>query len=261
MYTPEYYLLTIDTVASLAAYISEMIYNDSLSLKYGDELILAFFTFNCNIKMIQSEYLSEDTLWETNTSWQDAVYMLSSTMDNSSIKLLTMKFADIIEKSFLEINDRNYTHLADMIINYTRSVQKSKPLLVSELLVLFFDRPFVLQWQEKLKNLAINNEYIKGNLSSPFNSFCTKEIGDVNEDDVIKYFMWIHLKIIVISTSIEETTEEFFEEESEDATFIQILDNPERWVLNTVYDICVFNVLENNYKNVRLLFVLLIFLF
>lgn len=255
LYSPETNLMTIDTCASLAAYISEMIYSDLLNLTYGDDLILAFFTFSCNNKLIDCEYISEDTLWEVRTSWQDAIQLISLTVDDNTLESLTRKLADIIEKSYLELDHYNCEHLVKAITCYARCIQKSKPFLVDKLFKIFFSRPFVLKWREQLLSIAINSEFIRGSLSTPYDPLNVTN-AHLSDEDVIKYFLWSHLVTTVISSSIEDQDDG--DESEEIVAFIKVLDNSEELLLVAVRDICLINILKIDYKNVSLLYQLIL---
>lgn len=249
---PQDYLRTIDACASLAAYISVSIYTENLNLAYGDDLLLALFTLNCNSK-VGSEYLSKDAMWEVSTAWQDGVSSISVNMDKDVIKQLASKFANIIEKQVLNnaIEDIKLQHLVNLVVNFVRCCQKNNPLLSSDLLMIFFNRDFVLERKQKLVNICKNAEYLRGTLSSPYNDLNIDD-SSIEEVDVIKYFIWTYLIVNVIVTSLEEIHEDS-DDESESSEIInifKIIDNPEILLLNITYDICLSDSLINNYKNV-----------
>lgn len=251
---PEEYLTTIDTCASLAAYISVMIYTENLNLSYGEDLLLALFTLNCNSK-VDSEYLSKDTLWEVSTAWQDAISSILPNMNKSVIRELTSKFANIIEDQVLnnKAKDIKLQNLVNMIVNFVRCCQKSNPLLLSDLLLLFFNRDFVLEWKQKLINICKNAEYLRGSLSSPYKEL---NIGDssIEEEGVIKYFIWMYLIVNVVAIPLEEVSEDS-DDESEPSKIIsifRIVDNFETLLLDITYNMCLSDSLIKNYKNVSI---------
>ncbi|KAL3280345.1 hypothetical protein HHI36_017834 [Cryptolaemus montrouzieri] len=100
---PNEYLISIDSCASLASYLSAIVYTEKLLLTFNDELLLALVRLSCNTN-IDSDYLSCDTVWEVQTAWQDAFTVLSASLPLDELERILAKIVLIIQKTLEENN-------------------------------------------------------------------------------------------------------------------------------------------------------------
>lgn len=248
---PNEYSLTIDTCASLAAYISAIIYSEKLCLTYGEDLLLSLFTLSCN-SHVDTETLSKDTLWEVNTAWQDAVIAIAPELSKNEFIDLSKKLMKIIETEITSspANDINAQHLADVLINFVRCCQKSVPLLTNEVLTHFLHQEFVLNWKENTEKLCIWAEYVSGRMSSPYEQI--KAPVDVVEGDIAKVFAVLRIAVDVFAAALEETFDE--EDEDEDLPevkvdiILNVCDNVDEIVGDFLHDLAVGQSFLENYK-------------
>lgn len=161
--------LAADNCTSLAGYISALVYTDNYLLQFGDSLLLALFKLSCD-PTVDQEIITAETMYETSTAWQDAITLLTDKLDLKHSKNLTSKFAEIFENFFQSecLKETNLNHLTNVLVNFLRSVYRSKPLSMSEFLSVFLDQPFLKVWELEVHSLCKNSELIKGNLCSPY---------------------------------------------------------------------------------------------
>lgn len=249
------YSITLDTCSSLAAYISAIIYTENLLLTYSSKLLMSLFKLSCNSN-VDNEVISLETMYEVNTAWQDAVTLLTKTLNVDESKELTRQFADILENEFLnnEFEENHVDHLTNVVISFIKAVHRSRPLGISDFLDLFLERSFVPSWRAELNNLCKIAEYVKGNLSSPFEEIC-KPSDDIQETDILRYFVWTYLKIGVVATELEDAEEDEEEDEEEKAHkrpvyILDIIDSNETFISEILYDLSYGQSYLENFKNV-----------
>lgn len=163
------YPFAADICISLAGYISALVYTENHLLNFGDALLLTLFKMSCD-PTIDNEIISDETIYETRTAWQDAITLLTDKLSLDESKNLTSKFAEIFEAFFQsECLDENcLNHLTGVLVNYLRAVYRSKPLTISKFLFVFLDQPFLKQWELEVHNLCKISEMVNGNLSCPY---------------------------------------------------------------------------------------------
>lgn len=184
-------VIAADICTSLAGYISALVYTENHLLNFGDSLLLALFELSCNPN-VDNDVISEETMYETITAWQDSITILTGSLDIGESKNLTKKFAAIFETFFqsgcLEENYVNY--LTKVLVNFLRAIHRSKPLALSEFLSIFLEQPFLKQWKREVHNLCKTSELINGNLCSPY-----EKIDSVSG----KFLQWkIFIKYILV---------------------------------------------------------------
>ncbi|KAI4457621.1 zinc finger protein [Holotrichia oblita] len=257
---PSDHPVTLDSCASLAAYISSVLYTENLKLRYGTELLLALFKLSCNTRL-DTETISQDTLWEVNTAWQDVVGILCCSLETEELKSLANQFAEIIEEEFL-INDAKIfksEEIVDKIVNFIRVIKKNNGFVIFKLLELFLERNFVPKWRSELTNLCVCAEYSRGSLSSLY-SPVDSGIISVEDETILKYFKWLGLVIDVFLTPIEavenyeDDEDEVLHEESplkEVHTMIDASDDIYKVMLNLLYDVTLANTIKDNFKTIK----------
>lgn len=162
---PEEFAVTVDTCASLAAYISAIVYSEKLCLKYGDNLLLALFSLSCNTH-VDSECLSKDTLWEVSTAWQDALMSVASRLNKEEFLLLVEKFANVVEEEIAvsSVQDVNVEHFVGVLVDLVRCCQKCVPLWTNDVLMVFLEQEFFVTWRDRVRAACLWAEYIAGNI-------------------------------------------------------------------------------------------------
>lgn len=275
---PYEHLRTIDVIASLTAYLSTIISQlptETTTESYEREtnsLIVAFFTFICNTKSSSTfdydSYLSEDTLWEVRTSLQDVITTISRNLDEDSLMALTNKLAHVVETNFSENfanqlqqsvpkKSSSIVHLSESIVSFSECLSKTRPSLIGRLLSIFLRRNFALTLRENLRKLCTIVVYVRGHLTcmnvkdmNVLDSFISS--ASVDEDDVVRYFAWLKLCLDVVSSVIVDDEED--EDVDNDSTrrsvkFVELLDDPEEFLLDSLMDVCLMEILCK-YKNV-----------
>lgn len=249
---PNEYSLTIDTCASLAAYISAIIYTEKLLLTYGEDLLLALFTLSCN-SHVDTDSLSKDTLWEVNTAWQDVIIAIAPELPKNEFIDLSKKFMKIIETEIIlsSVNEINAQHLADVLINFARCCQKSVPLLTNEVLLQLLHQEFITNWKTNAEKLCIWAEYVAGRMSSPSEQI--KAPVDVVEEDIAKAFAVLRIAVDVFAAPLEETFDDEDDEEEEVAEvksdiILNVCDDIDEIVGNFLHDLAVGQSFLENYK-------------
>lgn len=162
-------LLVADDCISLAGYISALIYTENHLLKFGDQLLLTLFTLSCDPTFYRGN-LSVETIYESNTAWQDAITLLMDKLTLEDCKHLTLKLAKIFGKFFQSesLNENHMQIMIDVAVNFLRAVYRSKPLSLSEYFVVFFDQLFFKEWEADIHGLCKGAEFVKGSLCCPF---------------------------------------------------------------------------------------------
>lgn len=253
--------MTLDGCASLAAYISSVLYTENLKLRYGTDLLLALFKLSCNTRL-DLETISQDTLWEVNTAWQDVVGILCCSLETDELKSLANQFAEIIEEEFLNNDPKSFhsEEIVDKIVNFIRVIKKNNGFVVFKLLELFLERSFVPKWRSELANLCVCAEYSRGALSSLYSPVNSGTI-PVEDETILKYFKWLGLIIDVFLTpidAIENYDEDEDEETHEDSplkevhTMIDASDDIYKVMLNLLYDVNLANTIKDNFKAVSI---------
>lgn len=250
------YLVTADTCTSLAAYISAIIYTENLLLTYGDELLLALFKLSCTSD-IDHEIISEETMYEVTTAWQDSVTLLTKNMEKEKNLDLILKLANIIKEEFMKSNleETNINYMIKVFVNILRAIYRSLPLNLTEFLDIFVEKTFENCLEGTYtQHLCILAEYITGNLSSPY-----KEIhpikNSVEKNGVSRYFAWIYLKIGILASDLEDGNEddEHFNEEltaNEKSTIIlSVIDQPHDYIAQLLHDLTVEQTYLETFKN------------
>lgn len=158
-----------DICISLAGYISALVYTESHLLNFGDSLLLVLFQLSCN-PTISNDVISEETMYETSTAWQDSITILTGNLDVGESRNLTDKFAAIFETFFQSgyLEESHVNHLTNVLVNFLRAIHKSKPFAMSEFLSVFLKQPFLKEWETQVHTLCKNSELINGNLCSPY---------------------------------------------------------------------------------------------
>ncbi|XP_018571354.1 E3 ubiquitin-protein ligase listerin isoform X2 [Anoplophora glabripennis] len=253
------YTVTLDTCSSLAAYISAIIYTENLLLTYGSKLLLSLFKLSCNSNL-DHEVISAETIYEVNTAWQDAVTLLTKSLSLDASKDLTGKFADILENEFLcnDMGESHVDHLASVAVSFIKAVHRSRPLGVSDFLCLFLERSFVPAWRTDLNSLCKVAEYVKGNLSSPFDEI-RKPSEDVQEWDILRYFVWTYLKLRIVGMELDGDEEEEEEEEEDEGIkpdkksvyILNVIDESETFISEILYDLSYSQSYLQNFKNTK----------
>ncbi|KAJ8918958.1 hypothetical protein NQ315_016860 [Exocentrus adspersus] len=247
------YSLTVDTCSSLAAYISAIIYTENLLLTYSPKLLLCLFKLSCNSN-IENEVISAETMYEINTAWQDAVTLLTKNLKMEESKELTSKLAEIIEQEFLnnDVEETHVDHLTNVVLSFVKAVHRSLPLAVNEFLCLFLDRSFIPAWKTKIDSLCKVAEYVKGDLSSPFEELC-KVCQSAETMDILRYFVWTYLKLGVVAAELESDDEEEMEEDADVKVVhvLDVIDNRETFVLEVLHDLSYGQSYLENFKNAK----------
>lgn len=248
------YALTLDTCASLASYISTIIYTKNSLLTYSDNLLLALFNLSCKFPN-ETEIISSETLWEVNTSWQDSIAILLKHLNQYECHKLTEAFAKVVETVFFDkVLDENYNkHLITIIVNYLKSVRKSVPLYLNDLLNIFFKRAFTIDMLMNISHLCQMAEYICGNLCSPYKELQQCDV-DIKEIDILCYFAWCYIKLGVLSSNLND--EQDFDDESdveeiEELIVLQAIDDNEEFIAYILYDLCLSSSYLDNYLNTK----------
>lgn len=241
---PEEYEQTVDSCASLACYISTIIYTENFKLMYGAELLLGLFSLSCNPN-IDTDSLSKDTLWEVSTAWQDALCVLSLELDKEELKNLLAKFANIVEEHLLiaKVKDVDLVHFSERIANVLRCWEKSLPLFTCEVAPIFFDRPFLKPIADILEKMCKYSEFISGNLSSPYELFEYSEC-HIGCEEIVQYFLWKHLILHVIMEPVD------VEDDESDAQIFQSLNNNAELVAKMFYDITMARLFLEHFNTV-----------
>lgn len=259
---PDDHAVTLDGCASLAAYISSVLYTETLKLRYGTDLLLALFTLSCNTRL-DTDTISQDTLWEVSTAWQDVVGTLCCCLEIDELKSVADQFAAIIEDEFLKdrVESFNTDEIVDKIVNFMRVVKKNNGFVVFKVLELFLERGFVPKWRADLKDVCESAQYARGSLASLYSPINCNTM-DVGDERILKYFTWLSLTIDVLLTPIEamenyeEDDEETIEMKDDDnsskdiKTMIDASDDIYNVMLNLLYDVTLANVIKENYKMV-----------
>lgn len=130
-----------DTCASFLAQIMPVICGDSRQQELQQQMFVILFEFS--VANSVSDYLSEDTLWEVTTAWQDAL----SDEDLSLESKLVEKCTYIIDKElkmFTEKNEFNLEHFekltkicTKLMTCSTESVKRNKATRSEQIAVLF----------------------------------------------------------------------------------------------------------------------------
>ncbi|GJQ69098.1 hypothetical protein Trydic_g6262 [Trypoxylus dichotomus] len=258
---PNDYPVTLDTCASLAAYISSVLYTENLKLRYGTDLLLSLFTLSCNTR-VDPETLSQDTSWEVNTAWQDVIGILFCCLEIEELKAVADQFAEIIEKEFLNNDPETFNteEIADKIVSFIRVIKKNNGFVIFKLLELFLERGFVPEWRSELSAVCICAEYSQGLLSSLYSPINDSSM-HVEDDKMLKYFTWLGLCIDVLLTPIEameKDEDEFSENEKDEVglsrevhTMIDVSDDIYNVMLNLLYDVTLANVIKEDYKIIK----------
>lgn len=236
---PVKYPQTIDTCASLAAYISTTLCTDEFALTFGTDLLLSLFSLDCKINE-PTDDLSQDTLWEVQTAWHDGITTLSSTLSKDDFKTYTFKFSSLIKQFVLNSNTDcvNIPHFTDIIANYLLSSYKNQPMLIENVFDIFFNQNCLNKWENDIKKLCTCSEYLNGNLYSDRVLDVKMEI---NDTDIEKFFIWKNLEISVLTHSLNDS--DSFK------IYDALRDNPNYFV-NQLYNICLADWFLTNFKNV-----------
>jgi hypothetical protein len=247
---PEDFAPSIDSCARLASFVSGIIYTENSLLKSGESLLLALFQFSC-ADHADLEFLTKDTLWEVNTSWQDVVTVLSKNLPKQEFNDLVGKFADLVEQNFLEKFPQEGTidTLIDAIVNFVRSVFGQQPMMVTNVFDIFFKRNFIPGWKNKITELCLRAEYLTGNLTSPHETFKTDSL-DVSDEQILKYFVWSYVKIAVLSSPLQNNESDDDEEEAKEIVYV--VDDNTLLLTDLLYDVAAAQSFLTNYKMVNL---------
>lgn len=245
----------IDNCARLATYLSTMIYTEKLKLFYGDELLLALFTLSTKSD-ISIEALSKDTAWEVTTAWQDVIYLLAPELPEGELKTLTTKFADIIETEVLQ-NDGDLDNIVILIGNFVKSTMNCVCLTPNDIVALFTQRAFISKWVDYLSYVCMYAEYVRGNLSSPYEQI-KKPDESVPENDIPKYLRWMQFVARVLSkpVMIESCTDDEDEDDTENVSTLPIVklvgvtDHNIGIIIDLFYSLAIAQSFSENYKSV-----------
>ncbi|XP_017770844.1 PREDICTED: E3 ubiquitin-protein ligase listerin [Nicrophorus vespilloides] len=253
--SPHNHPMTIDTCASLGAYLAAIVYTESLKLAYSDKLLIALFTLSC-CSDVDPETLSKDTIWEVNTAWQDIITLITGEIQQNELKILAETFAKIVEKKlFNAIETINSDEVVEKIVSFLNSVAKCKPLYVGELISLFMERTFI-PLQAKILKLQIQLiEYLKGNLSDPYEPTNSKVDRDqfelIDEEKIAKYFTWKQIMLSVISSPIDEDDYCESDDGNTGNILLKLAENTENMISGLLYDIALLESVNQNLKSVR----------
>lgn len=252
------YSLTADTCVSLGAYISAIIYTENLLLTYNDTLLLALFRLSC-ISDINPEIISTETLYEVNTAWQDAIALLMKSLEKEETKTLTLKFADLVEKHFLQegLQETGLNHLISNVVNYLRAVYKSLPLKLTEYLLIFLNRNFTKSWQSDVYRLCMGAEYVQGNLSSPHEEI-QKPSTDLKEINIARYFAGVYITAGVVATCLEDMSDDDDDDDEEEdgetkadvSNILDVIDDREEFFAQILHDLSVCRSYLDFFTNV-----------
>jgi hypothetical protein len=249
---PEDFAPSIDSCARLASFVSGIIYTENSLLKSGESLLLALFQFSC-ADHADLEFLTKDTLWEVNTSWQDVVTVLSKNLPKQEFNDLVGKFADLVEQNFLEKFPQEGTidTLIDAIVNFVRSVFGQQPMMITNVFDIFFKRNFIPGWKNKITELCLRAEYLTGNLTSPHETFKTDSL-DVSDEQILKYFVWSYVKIAVLSSPLQNNESDDDDDEEEAKEIVYVVDDNTLLLTDLLYDVAAAQSFLTNYKMVNL---------
>lgn len=250
---PDDYPLTLDSCASFAAYISPVLYTEKSGLEYGSTLLLALFSLSCNTCK-DPDSLSKDTLWEITTAWQDILISIVPVMGKTDLIDLTKEFAGILKNQLL-CTDAEQIHIeriVNVVVNFGRCLQKTVPLLTSEILLVLLNEPLINEWKAKVNCLCIWSEFIDGRFCSPYNEVTRPEM--IAEIDVVKFFVMAHVKLKVMAEKLEEEEEE--EDDDEDtethtdasADFIGVFENQADILADLLHTTCLARSCLDNYN-------------
>ncbi|CAG9822593.1 unnamed protein product [Phaedon cochleariae] len=254
--------ITADSCASLAAYVSAIVYTETLLLSYNDTLLLALFHLSCN-SQIDNDIISEETMYEVNSAWQDALSLLAKALPREDSLKLTSKLAEVVKREFsaIDLEENKLNHLVVVDVNALRAIYRSLPLALSDFIRVFLDNSFLKSCGEYIIDICMVAEYVRGELCSPYedikvNAVHKKADGDKNE---AKYFAWTYLTLAVLSSKLEEGAE-YDEEEEEDgiegdieerAVILNVIDYNEGYLGQVLHDLGVGQSYLATYKNTK----------
>lgn len=251
---PNDHLTTIDTCASLASYLSAIVYTKNYLLTFTDELLLSLMKLFCHTG-IDIEYLSSDTIWEVQTAWQDALTVLSSNLPRTDLEMTVDKVVSFIQESFVSDNleDEKLEKLIDVLINLCRAIYKATPLEMSNILSKLFDHDFILDNRNLVTELCKSAEYLNGKLASCYNEIKIESDINVESRELLHFFTWMYVRVSVLTANVEDTTADDEEEEEDNqvAEIWSILDSRMCWISQTLYDLELARCFLENYKTVQ----------
>lgn len=228
-----------------------MLYTEKTGLEYGNELLLALFSLSCSICK-DPDTLSKDTLWEVTTAWQDILTAVVPTMPKTDLARLTETLAEVLEKRLLSANVEQITveRIVNVVVNFGRCLQKTVPLLTSEMVMVLLNQKLLVGLKEKVNELCVWSEFVGGRFCSPYNEVrCNQRIEDV---EIMKFFTLSYAKLKVLAERLEEI-EDFDEEEEEvqaDAspTFLAVVENPAEVLADLLHTVCLATCFLDNYN-------------
>ncbi|CAG9858317.1 unnamed protein product [Phyllotreta striolata] len=249
--------ITADTCTSQAAYISAIIYTENLLLTYKDTLLLALFRLSCNPE-IDNEIVSQETMYEVTTSWQDALTLLTKNLSKEESLSLCSKLAGIIEDEFSksDLSESKLNHFVKIIVMALIAVYKSVPLGLSEFFEIFLRNEAVHSSQGFIEELCTLTEFLNGNLPRPH-----KEIDPITTNveniDVARYFAWIYLKIGVLSSSFgdaiddeDDDDDDSGDEMERQVLILTVINQVEVYASQILHDLCVGETYLTTFNNV-----------
>ncbi|KAK9879336.1 hypothetical protein WA026_004187 [Henosepilachna vigintioctopunctata] len=250
---PNDYLLTIDASASFASYLSAIVYTEKLLLTYTDELLIAMISMSLE-SGVATECLTDDTIWEVQTAWQDAISTLASGLSQAELETVLEKVASMTMECFEDedFDDKKFKKLVDLLIGLCRSIHKGIPLNMDPVLDKLFKRTSTIEWRKTLTDLCKAGEYLNGKLASCYDEFRTEVEADDRE--LLKFFAWVCLKIKVLSAHLEDCADYDDEEDEggiEKVTICSVLDARIDWICEMLYDSELGICFLENYCNVR----------
>lgn len=252
---PDDYPLTLDSCASFAAYISAVLYTEKSGLQYGDKLLLALFSLSCTICK-DSDTLSKDTLWEVTTAWQDILIAIVPNISKANLAHLTETFAQILNNRLLAEEPINIERTVSVVVNFGRCLQKTVPLLTSEMIVTLLNQKLLNEWKEKINHLCIWSEFIDGRFCSPYEEIASSDVS-ITEVEIMKFFTLSYVKLKVLSEQLEESGNEYEDEEDEEdseiqadqsSVFVFVFENPFEVLGDLLHTICLAESCLHNYN-------------
>ena len=244
---PSNHQVTLDACASLAAYISSLVYTESLKLTYGNKLLLSLFTFSWRSHACK-DVITKDTIWEVDTAWQDAIGILCSALDTSDLKILCELLANIFESEFVSgtVTNEILSDSTEKIVLLFRSIYSNCPMLPFDLFELFFYREFTSSWRRQLTDLCVYADYVSGKLTA----FSKPENVEVIHLDVSKYVLWSNIMIGVLMSPLQMYTENDYGDETNLVKMVKLV-NATDVMFNLVYDLALEQSYTDHYKMVR----------
>lgn len=251
---PDDYPLTLDSCASFAAYISSVLYTEKAGLEYGSKLILALFSLSCNTCK-DPDSLSKDTLWEITTAWQDILISILPNMCKTDLIDLTEKFAGILGNQLFctDAEQINIERIVNVAVNFGRCLQKTIPLLTSEILLVLLNEQLMTTLKAKVNGLCVWSEFIDGRFCSPYKKVTYPEM--IAEIDVVKFFVMAHVKLKVMSEKLEEEEEEDDDDDEDteihtdpSTNFLGVFENPAEILADLLHTTCLARSCLDNYN-------------